>query len=464
MLINFKMLHHYMADLAAKYKTFRMLNPLQGEIYTTDPAIVEYILKTNFENYGKGTFTHTWLEDFLGDGIFTVDGQQWREQRKLASHEFSTKVLRDFSGLTFRKNAVKVGNMFLEAANRNQTVDINDIFMKATADSIFKVAFGVELDNLSGSNKEGVNFSRAFDDSNELTYRRLVDLFWKIKRYLNIGAEAELRKNIKAVDDFVYKVIKTKTEQMQKPQDEFSPKKEDILSRFMQITDRDPKYFRDVIMNFVLAGKDPIATTLTWFLYILCKHPEIQDKIAQDIKEAMNMTEDITTVTDFEALMSEDMLEKMHYLHAAIAEIIRLYPALPLDPKVCFSDDVLPDGCIVKKGDVIAYLPYAMGRMKYIWGEDALDYKPERWLDNNGCFRSESPFKFTAFQAGPRTCLGREFAYRQTKIFSAILLGCFTFKLSDENKVPRYRTTINIQLDGPLDIYVFPRSGLHHSP
>ncbi|PWA58108.1 cytochrome P450 [Artemisia annua] len=179
----------------------------------------------------------------------------------------------------------------------------------------------------------------------------------------------------------------------------------------------------------------------------------------------MNITEDITTVTDFEALMSEDMLEKMHYLHAAIAEIIRLYPALPLDPKVYFSDDVdLPDGCTVKKGDVIAYLPYAMGRMKYIWGEDALDYKPERWLDNNGCFRSESPFKFTAFQAGPRTCLGREFAYRQTKIFSAILLGCFTFKLSDENKVPRYRTTINIQLDGPLDIYVFPRSGLHHSP
>lgn len=94
--------------------------------------------------------------------------------------------------------------------------------MKATADSIFKVAFGVELDNLSGSNKEGVNFSRAFDDSNELTYRRLVDLFWKIKRYLNIGAEAELRKNIKVVDDFVYKVIKIKTEQREKPQDEFS--------------------------------------------------------------------------------------------------------------------------------------------------------------------------------------------------------------------------------------------------
>ncbi|PWA91013.1 cytochrome P450 [Artemisia annua] len=53
MLINFKRLHHYMADLSAKYKTFRILSPFHGEIFTTDPAIVEYILKTNFENYGK---------------------------------------------------------------------------------------------------------------------------------------------------------------------------------------------------------------------------------------------------------------------------------------------------------------------------------------------------------------------------------------------------------------------------
>ncbi|PWA92226.1 cytochrome P450 [Artemisia annua] len=339
---------------------------------------------------------------------------------------------------------------------------MQDIFMKATADSIFEVAFGVDLDILSGSNEEGVRFSCAFDDSDELTYRRLVDMSWKIKKYLNIGAEAKLKKNIKVIDNFVYKVIKTKTEQMQKSKDEFLLKKEDLLLRFMQISDRDPKYFRDIIINFVLAGKVPVATTMTWFIYILCKHPEVQDKIAQDIKQAMNITEDITNVTDFEARLHEDMLDKMQYLHAALAEILRLYPSLPLDPKMCFSDDVLPDGCFVKKGDMIAYLPYAMGRMKFIWGEDALEFKPERWLDHHGCFHSESPFKFTTFQAGPRTCLGREFAYRQMKILSSILLGCYVFKLSDENKVPRYRTTINIQVDGPLNICVSARSGLHN--
>ncbi|KAM0004276.1 putative abieta-7,13-dien-18-ol hydroxylase [Helianthus debilis subsp. tardiflorus] len=460
MLINFKRLHHYMADLAAKYKTFRMISPFRGEIYTTDPVIVEYILKTNFQNYGKGMLVHTLLEDFLGDGIFTVDGDKWQEQRKLSSHEFSTKVLRDFSGVTFRKNAVKLGNIFLEAAKSNQVVDINDLFMKATADSIFKVAFGVDLDNLSGSNEEGVRFSRAFDDANELIYNRLVDITWKIKKYLNIGYEAELKKNLKLVDEFVYKVIRTKSEQMSKPKDNSLVTKEDILSRFMQMENRDPKYFRDIIMNYVLAGKDPIAATMTWFIYMLCKHPQVQDKVANDIKEAMYIKEEITNVANFEACLSEDALEKMQYLQATLAETIRLYPALPLDLKICFSNDVLPDGCIVKKGDMVAFMPYAMGRMKFIWGDDAHEFKPERWLDAKGCFRSESPFKFTAFQAGPRTCLGREFAYRQMKIFSSILLGCFAFKLSNPNEDPKYRTTINIQLDGPLNVYVSPRSGL----
>lgn len=68
------------------------------------------------------------------------------------------------------------------------------------------------------------------------------------------------------------------------------------------------------------------------------------------------------------------------------------------DGKMCFSDDTLPDGCSIKKGNLLSYVPYAMGRMKSMWGEDAEEFRPERWLDENGVFKQESSFKFTAFQ------------------------------------------------------------------
>ncbi|GKF59849.1 cytochrome P450 [Tanacetum coccineum] len=97
----------------------------------------------------------------------------------------------------------------------------------------------------------------------------------------------------------------------------------------VQVYDRDPNNFRDIIINFVLAGKVPVATTMPWFIYILCKHPEVQDKIAQDIRQAMDITKDISNVTDFEAHLREDKLDKMQYLHAALAEILRLYLEFP---------------------------------------------------------------------------------------------------------------------------------------
>ncbi|XP_015161417.1 cytochrome P450 704C1-like, partial [Solanum tuberosum] len=189
-----------------------------------------------------GGYNYYILKDLLGDGIFTVDGDKWREQRKLSSHDFSTRVLRDFSSVVFRKNAAKFAHILTEAVKSNKIVDIQDLFMKASLDSIFRVAFGVELDSMCGSNEEGKKFSDAFDDASALTVRRYVDILWKIKRSLNIGLESKLKENIRTVDVFIHKMIQRKTEEMSKPEADLSLqwKREDILSRFLQITDTDP--------------------------------------------------------------------------------------------------------------------------------------------------------------------------------------------------------------------------------
>ena len=91
----------------------------------------------------------------------------------------------------------------------------------------------------------------------------------------------------------------------------------------------DPTYLRDIILNFVIAGKDTTAATLSWFMYMLCKYPSVQEKAAEEVKEATN-TETITSYTEFVSTVTDEALEKMNYLHAAITETLRLYPVIPV--------------------------------------------------------------------------------------------------------------------------------------
>ncbi|OVA07731.1 Cytochrome P450 [Macleaya cordata] len=180
------------------------------------------------------------------------------------------------------------------------------------------------------------------------------------------------------------------------------------------------------------------------------------EKIVQEVKEATKLKDD-TSFNEFVEHVDEETLDKMQYLHAALSETLRLYPPVPADAKFCFSDDTLPDGFSVRGGDQVCYTPYAMGRLDFLWGDDAKFFRPERWLDENGFFRPENPFKFSAFQGGPRICLGKDFAYRQMKIFSAIMLGRFVFKLSDKKKPINYKTMLTLQIDGGLHLLAFHR-------
>jgi cytochrome P450 len=111
--------------------------------------------------------------------------------------------------------------------------------------------------------------------------------------------------------------------------------KEDILSRFLVESKKDPeemndKYLRDIILNFMIAGKDTSANTLSWFFYMLCKNPLIQEKVAQEVRDVTSSQDDVVNVEEFIANITDTTLEQMHYLHAALTETLRLYPAVPV--------------------------------------------------------------------------------------------------------------------------------------
>jgi cytochrome P450 len=111
--------------------------------------------------------------------------------------------------------------------------------------------------------------------------------------------------------------------------------KEDILSRFLLEKEKpssgiDDKYLRDIILNFMVAGRDTIAGTLSWFFYMMCKYSHIQDKIAREIQTATKIQEEKVNIDAFGDYLTEDVVNNMQYLHAALTETLRLYPAVPI--------------------------------------------------------------------------------------------------------------------------------------
>jgi cytochrome P450 len=222
-----------------------------------------------------------------------------------------------------------------------------------------------------------------------------------------------------------------------------------------------------MILNFVIAGRDTTAVTLSWFFYMMTKHPEIADKIVDELStivtpQGLNSSQDGKTVKaeaieEFANLLTYETLGKLNYLHASLSETLRLYPAVSINSKEAATDDMLPDGTPVKKGSITGYVPYSMGRMRFLWGDDATEYKPERWLNGNGEYEPQSPFKFTAFQAGPRTCLGKDSAYLQMKMTAALVLRFFHLHLVPNHPVC-YRTMVTLAQRYGLRVTATPRS------
>lgn len=107
-----------------------------------------------------------------------------------------------------------------------------------------------------------------------------------------------------------------------------------MVSRLLALKETDPKYLRDIILNFIIAGRDTTAATLSWFLYMLCKHPHVQEKIVHEVREATKL-KNTCNFDEIADSLTEEALQEMHYLHAALTETLRLYPAVPVVMKLC---------------------------------------------------------------------------------------------------------------------------------
>jgi len=177
------------------------------------------------------------------------------------------------------------------------------------------------------------------------------------------------------------------------------------------------EFLRDVVLSFIIAGRDTTGCTLSWLFYVLSTHPEIQARLCAEIDKCLPQEEAIT-------LKSMEH-SNMPYLNGVLYETLRLYPPVPFDIKEAQADDVLPDGTPVPKNTKMIFLPYAMGRDPQRY-PDPEAVMPERWIP----FKMPSPYEFPVFQGGPRICLGMDMAIFEAKLVACTLLQAYSFELA----------------------------------
>ncbi|KAF9131530.1 hypothetical protein BGX30_013052 [Mortierella sp. GBA39] len=414
--------------------------PYRGRFFMVNhPMYIEYILKTNFNNYIKGEVFGDQLRDILGNGIFVSDQDAWRFHRKTASNIFTTKMYRQLTEGAFTDSARDLCSIFDKAESLSQPVDLQQLFLKLTMDAFGKLTFGIEFNSLL---TEGRNeFGDAFDYLTANVDGRVINPLWPILDRLTPGKVGKLKEAIAVLD-----------------------REDGSMLNDLEL--------RDVFVNFMIAGRDTTALTLTWQFYSLMANPRILKNVLKELDVVLQGSEIYTY---------EIMMQELPYLKAVFHETLRLYPQVPRNAKECVSDDVLPDGTVVYKGELVAFSTYAMGRNRSVWGEDAEVFCPERWLVDEedvvkqgstpatpstppqqqqgsamkgvspfGKFKMENQFKFNSFNANPRLCLGQTFATLEAMVTSCMLLQKFDFKLVPGQPIPEPKPSATLPMLNPL--------------
>ncbi|KNE64805.1 hypothetical protein AMAG_10145 [Allomyces macrogynus ATCC 38327] len=399
----------------------------QPRYLTVDPRNVEHVLKTKFDNYIKGPGFIDHQHALLGGGIFNTDGNAWRVQRKAASMIFSVRNFRDHMLHVFDRHARTLVDKLDDAATKRTVVDLHEWFHRFTLDGMAEIAFGSPIDSLKAD--APLQFAVAFDRAQAITNKRMIMgvMQRRITEWLN-GDGERLRKYVQTTDEFAYRLI------AKRRADSDSGTANDLLARFLAMKKPGSKQgysdqeLRDMIINFIIAGRDTTAQALSWTIFELTQHPHVVAAMRAEIARVLPTLASDENGIDYDAL-TRDLV----YARAVFSEALRLHPSVPEELKFAVQSDVLPDGTTVRAGEGVQWSPYTMGRLTELWGHDALEFKPERWIRED--VQQPGPYKYPVFNAGPRTCLGQQMAYLEGVACLVKLVAKFDFDVVDPSEV-----------------------------
>ena len=413
---------------------------MAASLFVSVPVIVTWhvdafkqIISTDKDKFYKlKTFSGT-FEKLLGESVLLTEKEEWRFQRKIMNPSFHFEHLKNLTG-----KFIKITNLFVDKLNNLETFEPTVWFSKMTLDALGLAGFGSYFKSLEGGLTKEYNAYNLI--IKELTsFARVFPIYEK----LPIESNRKLAAAVGDFDEWMNKIIKEKKEKNLEVEndseecdlldllvqshnfnssddslDEFSSIKssqnnnENEVNNNKEFHTLSDKQLKQNIFLFFLAGHETTSGSLTFIIDFLSKNEKAQQKCREEVYRVIGKENE----------PHYDTVKDLDYISAVIKESMRLSSPVGALSRVANEDTTL-NGYFVPKGTIIFLVTEYTQKDPDIW-ENPDQFIPERWLDDK---QKVPPFAYMPFGAGPRVCIGFNFALLEMKIVLSMLLQRFAF-------------------------------------
>ncbi|KAJ4377990.1 hypothetical protein N0V83_000820 [Neocucurbitaria cava] len=400
-----------------------------GRILLTNPkALAEVLVQRNYD-FVKPERMRAGLGRLLGVGVLLAEGDEHKRQRKLLMPAFAFRHVKDLYPIFWGKSqemSDALSAVIKNSADASSVVNIRDWASRATLDIIGVAGMGQDFDALTNPDNELNSTYRSIFAGDR--YAKIVQLLLQLlppwlAASLPLKRNDEIGNAINTIKKVARDLIRDKRAKLEKG----GATDVDILSVAMESGGFSDEDLVNQLMTFLAAGHETTASATVWAIYLLCKHPEAQRRLRQELRS------ELPALFNPNSQISSTDIDRLPYLNAVLQETMRVFPPVPLTLRETAHDTTI-QGHFVPAHTTVIICPWAINTSVHLWGADAREFKPERWLGagraNTG--GAESNYAITTFLHGPRSCIGKDFAKAEFACLVASLVGRFEFELEDE--------------------------------
>ncbi|KAG2344474.1 cytochrome P450 [Suillus weaverae] len=440
------MYEHWVQEYGVAYEIPAVLG--QTKIVLSDPRAIAHFYARESWTYVQTPLSLMLIENLVGRGLLWSQGESHKRQRKALTPAFSNAAIRKLTSV-FYDSAYKVKsawNTDLESSkDGNAIIEVQNWMNHISLDTIGIAGFSHDFGSLDGKHASVTEVFDSFGSSPQAS--ALHRVFFLLGSAFPIIAKiptkrTKLSKKLNVTmgeisNDLLLRSRREKDVNVKEAEEEKS-----IIGLLIKAEGQEAELHmpeEEVIAQMkvlLLAGYETTSVSLTWALIELSRHPDVQTRLREELLA-------------FGADPTYDQLKaNLPHLDAVVHEILRLHPAVPEFNRCARVDDVIPlsepvctesgemtDSISIAKGSSIVIPIRAINCSLAIWGPDAKEFKPDRWLSKDGISEKAKEVQghrhLLTFVDGPRTCLGKDFAIAEFKTVLSVLVKNFVFEMRD---------------------------------